>query len=147
MNKIKMILDAAANAPHEIPEWFEADVAKRPKMPEKEAPDQFVKLIADWHKDPCFELYQMDGEKIPYDYEYDEEAQDYLPRKWHVITKQDCEFLLEYQSKWERYYETISEWEKYRDQEKYFQWRIFYAQELFARVLEAIDKEDFEGVA
>ena len=147
MNKIKMILDAAAHAPHEIPEWFKANLPSEPKAPMISIKPELEKLVRDWIGDPCWTLSQYEvGEKMIWyrtggEYGVEQEKSEY------ALTADDVQYLAGIEEVFDLHWADHQKWAINCERERYFQWRVFYAQELFARVLEAIDKEDFEGVA
>lgn len=143
---IDALVVLAAHAPHEIPEWFEPDISPfKERAPKLTPSPELSKLCEGWRRDPCFDLFDFaEGEKIEIPngfYPYSEEV-GVVPRtRDYEITKEDESFLADYQIAWKAYWRKSAEWEKYRNQEKYFQWRVFYAEEVLGRIEEASDDQ------
>jgi glycine/D-amino acid oxidase-like deaminating enzyme len=92
----------AANAPTEIPRWFEPILEPKPTAPKawdqmKWENEEDKGWVRDWHRDPIFDL---------------------------------PEHLSWYQKQWDAHNEVRRDWEKKYEQQRFFQWRWFYAEQM-----------------
>jgi len=121
MNKETAFAHFMANAPKEIPGWYNPDIFEKPKAPDIEphtGNDELDRLCKNWRMDDCFDLYPP-------------ESAD--PNKYSEAEKAKVK---EYEDKWKAYWEGNRRYEEDMKQARYWAWPVYYALEMTARYIE-----------
>ncbi len=122
LGKIKIVQNlwdyAFIHAPDAIPDWLQHKPEPKPKQPvlpeayaaEKNLPENVSCFLSNWISDPCYEL-------------------DDYPRglKESKVSKKYLPHLTEFRNAWEAYWKEKREWKEKEGENRYFQWKAYYA--------------------
>ena len=116
---------AFIHAPGGIPEWFEHQKDPMPKHPENEEdilkgdemiPENVFQRLANWRMDPCYDINDLTGQKTT-----DQEL------------KTHKKLLKNFAQQWEDHWTAICKWHSQDKENRYFQWRKYFADNVLKR--------------
>lgn len=121
---------AALQAPDNIPGWFdEYENPELPRYPSVETlPTHLRFFVRGWTHDPVFDLYSMnEGSSIPIAPAYEGSAK-------HELTETDIGLLAVFQRNYEEARKKRQQAEKQLQINRYFAWRIYFAETLIKKI-------------